>query len=485
VNLGQHLLMTQRAEAALPLLQQAVKLEGARAAGLQPWLAQAHLMQGHREAAAQALRDGGVPATEVASHLSRLLSRQMRFDEAQAGWMAVSTEHASDWRAHFEGLLGVPAIYRDEAQLATAREHYRQGLRQLRELAKAQTAFHARMLEGLEATSFFLAYQGENDIELQRDRSEVVSHLLQLDLGPAPPPATHERARLRVGFVSSFFRDCTVGHYFKSWITELDQGRFEAFTYLLDGTEDDVTARIGGASQRCVRLDGALPDLVRQLRRDQLDAVIFPELGMHGRTYALASQRLAPVQCAAWGHPVTSGHANVDYFISCAGMEPPQAQAHYVERLVLLPGLGTCYDQPAVGRTMTRRDFGLPEGRHLYFFPHALFKILPDNDPTLVRLLQQDRRGCGALRREPLMTPQSDALFGRKRDAHDQSACASFPPAAMGLSRTNRLCDVSSMVALVGGNTSLTPWRRLPIVHPGACAGRRACSCSRHSAYPN
>lgn len=475
VNLGQHLLMTQRAEAAIPLLQQAMNADRG-AHGLHPWLAHAHLLCGRRDDAAKALADGGVPASEVPCQLARLLSQQMQFDAGRAGWMASSRADASNWRAHFEGLLGVPAIYRDEAHLATVREGYRQGLREMACLAKAQTAFDARMEEGLETTSFFLAYQGRNDIELQRDRSGIVAHLLQLGVEPAGRPTVRRHERLRIGFVSSFFRNCTVGHYFKSWITELDRGRFETYTYLLDGIEDDVTGRIGAASTRWMRLEGTLPDLVRQVRHDQLDAVVFPELGMHGRTYALASLRLAPVQCAAWGHPVTSGHAAVDYYISCAGMEPPDAQDHYAEQLVLLPGLGTCYDRPEVGKTMTRRDFGLPEGRPLYFFPHALFKILPENDAVLVRLLQRDPDGMLVLcaGETPWMTRAFMArLSGRMREAGvdpDRARILPCMPRSSYL-ELNRLCDVMLDASRwSGGNTSLDALAAgLPIVtRPGA-----------------
>ena len=35
-------------------------------------------------------------------------------------------------------------------------------------------------------------------------------------------------------------------------------------------------------------------------------------------SFALAALRLAPVQCAGWGHPVTTGHATIDAYFTCA-----------------------------------------------------------------------------------------------------------------------------------------------------------------------
>src|SRR5690606_32924302 len=77
-------------------------------------------------------------------------------------------------------------------------------------------------------------------------------------------------------------------------------------------------------------------------------------------------------------------------YLSSAPMEPPNGQDHYSERLVLLPGLGTCYPAPCIPAPKTRAEFGLPEGRTLYFYPHAPFKIHPDNDAVLAAVLAAD-----------------------------------------------------------------------------------------------
>ena len=123
------------------------------------------------------------------------------------------------------------------------------------------------------------------------------------------------------------------------------------------------------------------------IRDDELDVLVYPELGMDATTFALAALRLAPLQCAAWGHPVTTGHATIDVFLSCAAMEAPGAAAHYTERLLLLPGIGTEYARPEVPADAGRARFGLPEGVPLFLCPQSLFKIHPDNDPLFARVL--------------------------------------------------------------------------------------------------
>src|SRR5205809_4754957 len=78
-------------------------------------------------------------------------------------------------------------------------------------------------------------------------------------------------------------------------------------------------------------------------------------------------------------------------------MEPAGAAAHYNEKLALLPGLGTRYGVPQMGAAGTRADFGIPEDRTIYLVPQSLFKIHPDNDDLIARVLQGDPDGVAVM----------------------------------------------------------------------------------------
>ena len=68
-------------------------------------------------------------------------------------------------------------------------------------------------------------------------------------------------------------------------------------------------------------------------------------------------------------------------------MEPPDADAHYVEPLLRLPGIGTCYRRPTLPERVARAHFDLPEDRVLLLCPQSLFKVHPDNDALFARVL--------------------------------------------------------------------------------------------------
>jgi predicted O-linked N-acetylglucosamine transferase (SPINDLY family) len=112
---------------------------------------------------------------------------------------------------------------------------------------------------------------------------------------------------------------------------------------------------------------------------------------MNVMTTKIGALRLAPIQCLAWGHPVTSGLPTMDYFISNELMEPPDGDDHYSEVLVRLPNIGVRVPLPA--RTMSnknRSDFGLSANRITYVFPHSLFKSLPQYDKIFVGIAKQN-----------------------------------------------------------------------------------------------
>ena len=118
--------------------------------------------------------------------------------------------------------------------------------------------------------------------------------------------------------------------------------------------------------------------------------LVHPEIGMDSGGYLLATMRLAPVQLAGWGHPVTTGSDAIDGFLTAAAMEPPEGAAHYVEPLLPLPGVGVDYARPAAIAPVSREQLGLAAGAHAYACPQSLFKIHPDMDAIFARIVAED-----------------------------------------------------------------------------------------------
>jgi predicted O-linked N-acetylglucosamine transferase (SPINDLY family) len=141
---------------------------------------------------------------------------------------------------------------------------------------------------------------------------------------------------------------------------------------------------------------GARPtsEWIRTIRHHDLDAVIYPELGMNETTLALGATRLAPRQFAAWGHPETSGLPTIDGYLSADLFEPPQAQDHYSEPLVRLPNLGVhCEPHGVTPLDIDLRTLGIPTDGPLLICPGVPFKYRPQHDWILAEIARRLGRG--------------------------------------------------------------------------------------------
>jgi CRISPR-associated protein Csy1 len=433
----------------------------------------------------------GQPAA-LRMELARMLAAANRTAQARAVYAAVLADEPGNLQAAIGARLTLPLVYRSRADIERAREGFRHGLTELE--AEFEAEFEAEcdrlpdgrpehLLSQLAWVNFPLAYQGQDDRELQSRYGQLVTRLLHRALPAlmAERPLAPREGRLRIGFASSLFHRGTVCSYFASWVTGLDKDQFETFVYHAGERQDAATRELALACDHYLHLplsgEGAAPALARRIAADALDILVYPELGMTAELFPLAALRLAPVQCAAWGHPVTTGLPNIDYFLSSAPMEAPGAQAQYTERLLCLPGLGTSYRRPALPAPGSREDFGLPHGRRLYLFPHAPFKIHPDNDALLAEIALRDADAVFVLvqGRHAALTHEFLARFEAALAANGvrpgQRTCVLPYLPHDDYLRLNQLCDVMlDSLYWSGGNTTLDAIAcGLPVVTlPGA-----------------
>jgi len=298
-----------------------------------------------------------------------------------------------DMRVAFAQRLFLPQTYDGVEDVAAWRRRFSEGLASLEREEPRWTARAEDVLR-LARGNFFLAYQGEDDRALQERYMRLIARLAgaaEPELRAPMASAPRAGRRIRVGFFGNVFRESTAGRYFERWVTGLDAARFERFVYHTAPVADALTRRVAAAADHFIdrRLDTRAT--ARMLRAQGLDILVYPEVGMSTLTCVLAALRLAPVQCAGWGHPVTTGSDAIDYYFTCGAMEPPGGEAHYTERLIALPGIGVDYAMPALAPRVARAELGLPDGAHIYICPQSLFKIHPEMDGIFADILAADR----------------------------------------------------------------------------------------------
>ena len=407
-------------------------------------------------------RDPGAVATETLHAVVK--QEQGDIPGALRALSLAASRHPGDLQVALAERLLLPQVYEDDDDVGRWRARYADGLaRSVADLPRWRE--RAADVFQLNRNNFLLAYQGEDDLPLQRQYSSILAALA----GTARPEWREPRKRtfdgarrLRVGFVGGIFRDCTAGRYFERWITGLDPRRFERFVYHTSAIEDAFTRRIAERAEHFAALRTGAVDVAARIAGDGLDVLVHPEVGMTPLSYLLAALRLAPAQLAGWGHPVTTGSDAIDHYLTCAAMEPPDGASHYAERLIALPGLGVDYAMPQPPGAARREDFRLPSTGRVYLCAQSLFKIHPDMDALLADVLEADPDGVLVLFQAPAraVTAQLAARLERALASRGIAARGQvkFLP-RMGAAAFRHVLAVSDVVLDTvrwsGGNTSL------------------------------
>jgi predicted O-linked N-acetylglucosamine transferase (SPINDLY family) len=303
--------------------------------------------------------------------------------------LAIQPNHAGARWA--QTMMGIPLVAESGSDIAAQRLEFSN------ELAELDAWFEAGQHDGDERVGtwslFYLAYQEENNRELLSAYGSLCCRLMkrwQDKQGFAYPVHSPGRVK-RIGIVSAHINSHSVWNALvKGWFGHFDGSRIELHVFHLGPLRDSETVWAESRSASFTQGNRTLRDWAAAIVEKDLDALIYPEIGMDSTTIKLASLRLVPVQIAAWGHPETTGLPTVDYFLSAEAFEPQGAAENYSEKLVALPNLGCAYSPLAV--TSVDPDLpalGIDANIPILLSPGAPFKYAPQNDKVFVDIARE------------------------------------------------------------------------------------------------
>jgi predicted O-linked N-acetylglucosamine transferase (SPINDLY family) len=190
---------------------------------------------------------------------------------------------------------------------------------------------------------FYLGYRPFESGALLARYGDLVGAAAAAQWPPRPLGRRTPGARLRLVIVSGQVRQHPVWDVIlRGIVAHMDRQRFEIQLYHTGALKDAETEWARSRVDRFVQGPKPVKGWLDELNHDEPDILFYPELGMDPAACALAALRLAPVQVASWGHPLTTGLPNIDIYLSGELIEGPQAEHHYREKLVRLPGTGVC-----------------------------------------------------------------------------------------------------------------------------------------------
>jgi predicted O-linked N-acetylglucosamine transferase (SPINDLY family) len=338
---------------------------------------------------------------EAHTNLARAL--ELDPDNLTARWLKLQMPHA--------------VVAPDGAERDAFLARWRSGIAWFEALDWNDPRFTAQAADAVtSAANFYLAYLGHALVGEQVRNATVLRAMAQTAYpqhadAPVRPIGTKRR---RIAVCSSSLNAHSVSRVWSPALLALDPAEFELAAFY-PGTVEDISTQRWRARVEVFEA-GMRPvaSWIDALRAWAPDIVIFPDIGMDRFVQAVASLRHAPVQVTTWGHPVTSGMATIDYFLSADACEADDADAHYSERLVRLPRLGTFLDLP--DPVAANAANGADDRPVRLLCSQSADKLHPGHDALFATILQR----CPAARLDILCsmrTNVADALAARMRAA--------------------------------------------------------------------
>jgi predicted O-linked N-acetylglucosamine transferase (SPINDLY family) len=334
---------------------------------------------------------------DARKNLANSLAEQGRCDQAAEELGRAQALRPDDAALKIRSALLLPAIVESSAWIDARRRKLSDDLDGL---LKADLCVRDPIEQTL-GPAFYLAYHGRNDVELQQKIAAVYSRAVPSLAFTAPHCLGLKKnagRQIRVGLISRFFHNHSVGDHYAGLVRSFPRRQATYTVFRFPGADDAVSRGIEQAADEVVLLSPRLAEAREQIAGRELDVLFYTDIGMDPWTYFLAFARLARVQCVTLGHPVTTGIPTLDYFLSCDGLEPADADGHYSERLVRFANNPHYLAQPqAGGPEPGRSDFPLPADARWYVCHQTLFKIHPDFDRLAGEILRRDSRGVVVL----------------------------------------------------------------------------------------
>jgi predicted O-linked N-acetylglucosamine transferase (SPINDLY family) len=391
-NLGNMLRDRQRLDEALASFERALQLDPGLA---EAWLNVGSLLCRQRRFAdaAEVLVGALVRKPDFVDAHIELGNARMAMGEQAAALACYRAALAHDPESAVArwslAMSQLPAVAASDAEFSVARDAFATELGELERWCESRSAEHTARAVAVQQP-FYLAYQEADHRDLLSRYGRLCGKLAGQWQAAAGLAAASRitRAEIRVGIVSAHIHDHSVWNAIvKGWLTGIDRTRFDVRLFHLGVANDAETALAKTLATHYSYGRTDWREWAPLILGHQPDILIYPEISMDPTTAKLAAMRLAPVQAAAWGHPLTTGLPSIDYFLSADALEPPAAETHYAEKLVRLPGLGVCLEpQKAVPREVDLAALGIRGGVPLLVCAGTPFKYTPRHDAVLVEI---------------------------------------------------------------------------------------------------
>jgi protein O-GlcNAc transferase len=378
-------------------------------------------------------------------HIQRVLELNPRFEDAQV-YLFRLAQHACDWP------LAAKAAARIDTLTAQQLE---KGIKTA-EIPMVSLRRHADPMRNLTVARSW-----------SRHIAQEIVHL------PDRPIFRHSRnltSRLRVGYLSSDFKDHAVAHQIRGMLAAHNRQEFEIFGYMAN--PDDGTRYRQLLIEACDRTRD-IHDLsplaaARNIYEDGIHILVEMSGYSKDSLMPIASMRPAPLQISYLGFLGSTGADCIDYTLADLVVVPPEHTTHYSEKVIHLPH---CYqandDMQAISnRSVDRKDYNLPLDSFVYCSFNQPYKIDANLFDIWMRILKNVNSSVlWLIERSPLATDNLKQAAVKAGVDPARLVFTGFVPLEENLARL-RLADLvlDTLQYNGGATTSNALWAGVPVL---------------------
>lgn len=309
-----------------------------------------------------------------------------KVDEAKDVYQRANAKRPQKWLRGLRSELLIPVVVPSGAFIDEYRVRIPQALAKFADRGSIEPAdLHTSGAE----PPMLLAYQGRDD----RPIKERFSQFYRERLPKFEPPKTR-RDKPRIGMVVTKGHEGVFARCLGPLVARLDTTQFDVQMITSRSGRTILNHMLPNAGFTFTVLPDRVDEANELIRQVGFDVLVYWEIGTDSMNYFLPLYCPARVQVNSWGWPVTSGHPMVSDYLSAEGLEPPDGDRHYTERLTRVRRLPTYYEQPPVpAQRRGKEAFGIKANERLYLCQQNVRKYHPDFDDALAGILRHDQRG--------------------------------------------------------------------------------------------
>ena len=210
-------------------------------------------------------------------------------------------------------------------------------------------------------------------------------------------------SKIKIGFISEYLTDHTIGKLFKGIILKLDKKNYDVKIFHSEQTKkgsilDDLISEEKKGSIKNIFLPKNFQQKQDLILNEKLDILFYPEIGLSLQLYFLSFIKLARYQVTSWGHPETTGNNSIDYFISSSLIEAKDYEERFSEKVILSDSLPMFYYKPKVKKLLKEEQINKTSK---YSCPQTLFKLHPDFDKIIEGIQKEDKNSVFYFIKDP------------------------------------------------------------------------------------